>query len=226
MPDRPRIRPPGRVRVNVPRRPVPTPPTPSPRPTRSARAGYKRQIKLLLQKLRSVESEFYAVGTALRKLDRPEVIATFGYPTFRAFVDAEVMPYDKAYRYMTIAGAYPKRVALSLGVEKGFHLVQYAKVAETLVTARQLVEQDSRIGTGGRRVSQLTAGDVQNLVRVMKMSAAKAEVPKATRVEKRAVRSLVSQFEDRFGVDASARIDKKKGVVRLEIKLADLIGGR
>ncbi|MEM7607311.1 MAG: hypothetical protein AAF411_18315 [Myxococcota bacterium] len=38
-----------------------------------------------------MEAEFYAVGQALRKLDRPEVAEAFGHATSRAFVEAEVM---------------------------------------------------------------------------------------------------------------------------------------
>ena len=225
-PKPPVVRLPGNIPIDVrPTTPrIPQPPvvrsdggTPAP----SSRSKYAKQIKSLLTKLRSVESEFYSIGSALRKLDTPGVLTAFGHSTFRAFVDAEVMSYDRAYRYMVVADSYPKAAALSLGVEKAFHLVQYAKVAKTRSTARTLAEKDSRIGTARRRVSELSAGEVQNLVRVLKMTQAKAEKPKPTTLEKRAAAELRRDFEERFGVDATVRVDKGRDMVRIELKLSE-----
>jgi hypothetical protein len=55
------------------------------------------------------------------------------------------------------------------------------------------------------------------------MDAGRAAVPKAARTERRAAQRLVARFEERFGMDAPMRIDKKRGVLRLEVKLSDLV---
>ncbi|MEM9865609.1 MAG: hypothetical protein AAF938_28640 [Myxococcota bacterium] len=170
-----------------------------------------------------MEAEFYAVGQALRKLDRPEVPAAFGHATFRAFVEAEVMGFHRAHRYMTVAEAYTKRSALSLGVEKAFHLVQYARVMNTRTSAQAMAERDARIGSNRERVSELTAVDVQNLVRAGRLRAAQEARPKVTHRERRVAAKLGRAFEERFGVDATVRVDKKRDVVRIEVRLADLL---
>ena len=103
-------------------------------------------IKRLVGRVRDVEKEFYSIGKELRALDTPEVLAEFGHSTFREFVDARVMAYDRAYRYMVVAEAYPKSVALKLGVEKGFHLVQYAQVARVRECTRPC---GTRLGAWG-----------------------------------------------------------------------------
>jgi hypothetical protein len=55
------------------------------------------------------------------------------------------------------------------------------------------------------------------------MGAGRATVPKASSNERRAAQRLVAQFEERFGMDRAMRIDKKRGVLRLEVKLNDLL---
>ncbi|MEM7605920.1 MAG: hypothetical protein AAF411_11250 [Myxococcota bacterium] len=160
---------------------------------------------------------------ALRKLDRPEVVAAFGHTTFRAFVEAEVMGFQRAQRYMAVAAAYTKRSAVSLGVEKAFHLVQYARFAETRAPAQALADRDARIGSNRERVSELTALEVQNLVRAARLRAAQAAQARVTTRERRVAAKLGRQFEERFGVDATVRVDKKRELVRIEVRLADLL---
>jgi hypothetical protein len=132
-----------------------------------------------------------------------------------------VMPYERAHRYMLVADSYPKQVAMMLGVGKAFHLVQYTKVTATRATARVLAEQNRAIGPGRVRVSELSATDVQNLVRVAKMSAAKEAMPKPTTAEKKAALTLGEQFEERFGVDARVKVDKARDTIRIEVRLSD-----
>lgn len=230
MPDRPRIPSPGVPRVpRVPRSPGTGSARPgvgsAPRRGATSRASYAKLIKRLVARVRAVDAEFYSIGKELLALDTPEVLTVFGHSTFREFVDARVMSYDRAYRFMVVAEAYPKSMALSLGVEKGFHLVQYAEVARARFTARDLAERDSRLGASRRRVSELSARDVQNLVRVAKMTRARAAKPRPTTREKRAVSRLGREFEERFGVDATVRVDKARDVVRIEVKLSEWMGG-
>jgi len=71
----------------------------------------------------------------------------------------------------------------------------------------------------------MTAAEVADAVRRVKMDAGRAAVPKASSKERRAAQRLVAQFDERFGMDATMRIDKKRGVLRLEVKLSDLVGG-
>ena len=168
-------------------------------------------------------AEFHAVGTELLALDRPEVLVTFGVQTFAAFLDAHVMPSGTANRYMTVAREYAAEQVAQLGVLKAFHLVQYAQVAKTRFRASVLATRDAKIGMPPRALSTMTADEVAAAVRMQKMTVGRAKVPRATSKERRAAKQFVAQLEERFGLDATMRIDKKRGVLRLEVKLSDLL---
>lgn len=233
MSRKPKIVSPGRLRVARPtpaiRRPaVPARPSvpglrPSPRRPPDLRAAVQAEIDRIHQRIAAAEAEFYAVGQMLLALDRPEVLAAFGAPTFDAFLDAHVMSATTAHRYMTVAREFAGDQAAALGVEKAFHLVQYARVAKTRFRASVLAKRDAKIGKPAKRISALSATEVADAVRRQKMDAGRAATPKASSRERRAAKQLVAQFEDRFGLDAVMRIDKKRGVLRLEVKLSDLL---
>ena len=57
----------------------------------------------------------------------------------------------------------------------------------------------------------MTAAEVADAVRRVTMDAGRAAVPKASSKERRAAKRLVSHFEEHFGMDASMRVDKKRG---------------
>ena len=230
---------PGSPSIPIPREPrlpdipttprIPQPRGPAPRipsrtkeqVSRALQASVKKVIKGLTKRLKDGETNFYAMGKELRALDRPEVWTAFGEPSFRAFVQAHVMSYERAHLYMLVADSYPQQVAIMLGVNKAFHLVQYAKVAKTQMTARKLAEDNRKIGPGRVPVSELSAADVQTLVRLTKMGAAKASKAKPTSAEKKAAVTLAKQFEERFGMDARVKVDKTRDLIRIEVKLSD-----
>ena len=172
----------------IPRAPrVPQAPVPQPAPGRlhaAEKARANKTIKAIQKRLKSADAEYYAVGKALATLDKAGVLAAFDATNFDAFLDAHVMPHATAQRYMTVAKAYTEVAALRLGVEKAFHLVQYATVMDTRLSAAQLAQRDSAIGT-----------------------------PKAA----------ARRVEEALGVDATVRVDKKRGLVKLEIRLSDLL---
>lgn len=187
----------------------------------------RRQADKVLARIRKrlekIDLEFHAVGRELAGLDRREVFEAFGVPTFRAFLEAHVMPASSAYRYITVAREYEPDLAKELGVTKAYALAQYASTAGLRDSPRVLAANDRRIGNHGRRVSELTVRELETMTRLATMQTARASIPKATRRETKAVRELTAQFEDRFGLDAKTRIDKKRGVLRIEVKLSDLL---
>lgn len=220
----PRRRPPLAPGTDRVRRPVLPPEVSVPaRAPASVRTRYRRAVTKLLGRVRNAEAEFYLIGAELTKLDAPAAFGALGYSSFREFVEAEVISYDRAYRYMTVAAAYPKAVAVSLGVEKGFHLVQYTRVAKTRQSAKALVARDARLGADGERVSELSGVEMAELVKGARLGEAKAAAPKASSREKKAAQQLGFQFEERFGVDARVRVDKKRDLVRIEISLSEFM---
>lgn len=230
------IKPASRVRPVTPRVPVPVvppevrPPRPrvdTPRVTVSAATKEKRAIEktiaVIKQRVARVDAEFHAIGRELASLDRPAVFAAFGVPTFRAFLDAHVMPAASAYRFIAVAREFDEPLAIQLGVEKAYQLTRYVEVANVGIRPRVLAKNDRRIGTPKRRISQMTASDIENLVRTQTLQTARAAIPKATARDRRAAQDFVKRIEVDYGVDATVRVDKKRGVVRVEVKLSDLL---
>ncbi len=220
----------GRIRPVAPKPSGPSvraAPRPVPRKPSAPESGLRAQVEAEIARIRErvaiAEAEFYAVGKALLELDRPEVLAAFGVPSFKAFLDAHVMPAVTAHRYMTVAREYDAAQAAELGVLKAFHLVQYAQVTRSSLTAATLARRDSRIGRPPRRISTLSATEVADAVRQQKMDAGRAALPAPTRDERRAAKAFVTRVETELGVDATMRIDKKRGVLRLEVKLSELL---
>ena len=229
-PTRPVVRPAAPVvdepPVLRPARPRPSEPMPA-RPSAPTSASVRKEVEGAVGRIRKQmaagTAEFHAVGMELLALDRPEVLAAFGAPTFAAFLDKHVMPAGTANRYMTVAREFSVAQVSELGVLKAFHLVQYARVAATPFRASVLAKRNVKIGTPARPISMLTAEQVADAVRMQKMTEGRAAVPRATAKQRRAATELVAQFEERFGVDAKMRIDTKRGVIRLEVKLSDLM---
>lgn len=221
MPRRPLLAVPN---LPLPRPEIPTPrPAPRSRPAPSLRAKTKRTIARIHKGIRSADKHFYAVGKELLTLDRPAVLAAYGESTFRAFLNAHVMPAHTAMRYTRVASAYDEDLALRLGVSKAFHLHQYADASKTRASAAALARRDAKIGTPPTKISELSAVDIQNMVRALKLGAARAAKPKATRREARVAQEAVRAVEALLGVDARVRVNKGRDVVRLELKLSDLL---
>ena len=164
------------------------------------------------------------MGKELIALDRTEVIQAFGARDFAAFLNAEVMPAATAHRYMTVAKEYPEVLALRLGIEKAFHLVQYVRIAKLRRTAKVIARTDGKLGSPPRALSTLSATDIAAMVQVLKMGAGRAALPKATRHETRVARETARSIEEHLGVDARMRVNKAKDLVRIDLKLSELLG--
>lgn len=200
--------------------------TDRPRPTPSTTAARERtRVAKVIARIRKratkVDAEFFAMGQELLSLDRPAVLEAFGAATFHAFLAEHVMPVSTATRLMTVAREFSEPVAKSLGIEKAFHLTQYAKAATARTKAEKLATRDTRIGSPPRRVSAMTADDVAAAVRTLKMASGRAAIPKVTRGDRRLSKRLVSDFEERYGVNATVRVDKKRGKVHVIADIAD-----
>lgn len=222
MPRRPLVTLPDVVRL--PEVEIPRPrPTPSPSPAPSLKVATRRKISRIKKRLRSADAEYYAVGKELATLDRPAVLRAYGEPNFEAFVAKHVMPAATAHRYMAVAKEYPEVLALRLGIEKAFHLVQYVRVAKLRRSAKVIARSDGKIGSPPRALSTLSAADIAGMVQAAKMGAGRAALPKATRRETRVAQETARSIEEHLGVDARMRVNKAKDLVRIDLKLSELL---
>jgi hypothetical protein len=211
--------------TTVPRR-RPIPPL-TPAPSRSARAKLKREIGAVQKKIELAARSFYEVGVQLNTWKKTQswraLSSASARGDFRAFVVTQVsMPYSTASRLMTVADAYPKSVATKLGIEKGFQLARYARLADA--QALTLVRRDAELGSPPTPISKLSASDIEWLVTSLRMSEARAAAPKATREDKRVAKVFARRITAELGVDLDARIDKKRNKLCLELDL-DLARG-
>lgn len=197
----------------------PTPPLPTPPPSRSARAKLKRELRLVQKKIEVATKTFYEVGVQLnvwKKTQSWRALSSSG--DFKTFVVTHVaMSYSRANRLMTVAEEYPKSVAAKLGIEKGFQLVRYARLADTQALA--LVQRDAGLGSPPTPISELSAQQIEGLVLSLSSGAARAAAPKPTREDKRVARVFARRITAELGVDLDAHVDKKRNKLCLEVDL-------
>ena len=217
------VKPQVSVRPTSPRVTVPITPTPTVSAVAKEKRAIEKTIVAIKQRIERVDAEFHAIGRELASLDRPAVFAAFGVPNFRAFLDAFVMPAASAYRFIAVATEFDEPLAVQLGVEKAYQLTRYVEVAKIGMRASLLATSDRAIGTPKRRVSEMTARDIENLVRTQTLQKARAAIPRPTPRDRKAARAFAKRIETDYGVDATVRVDKKRGVVRVEVKLSDLL---
>lgn len=209
---------PGRRRrlseVEVPtERPV-VPPRPRPLTT-------KQRIKRIQKRFRAADAEFYAIGKELNALNTPAVLSAFDVTTFEAFVEAEVMSYSTAKRFCRVAREFPKALALRLGVEKAYHLARYVEAAGLRSSAAALARDDKKLS--GSRISELSAVELDNMVRMLRLQSASAQRPRASTKEKRRARDAADRIGDLLGLDAKVRVNKARDQVRVDLKLSELM---
>lgn len=186
------------------------------------RASTERALTKIRTRLRKVDAEFLAVGQALNALDTPEILDAYQVPSFAAFLELHGIAQTTARRAMTVAREFAPETAKALGVTKAFHLFQYANASDAPHSAQTLAKRNLRIGSAGTRVSDLSARQIENEVRLLKLAQGRASIPRISTRQRRLVRTFGTQFEERFGVDAKFRIDAKKKVLRIEVPLSEL----
>ncbi|MFT5355991.1 MAG: hypothetical protein ACI9KE_003213 [Polyangiales bacterium] len=189
--------------------------------TTSARRTTKLRIQRIQKRFRAAEAEFYAIGKELNALNTPAVLAEFNVTSFEAFVEAEVMSYSTAKRFCRVAREFPKPLALRLGVQKAYHLARYVEAAGLRSSAATLARADAKLGDAP--ISKLSALELDNMVRMLRLQTAITQKPRASTKERRRARDVADRIGDLLGVDAKVRVNKGRDQVRVELKLSELM---
>lgn len=216
---------PDDLRRRVARRPVTqiprrrAAPTPSPTP----RTSIRKTVSRLKKRYAKMEGTFYDMGKELADLDKPSVLALYGARSFSEFLEAHIMPYRTARRWIDVSTHYPKSMALRLGIHRGFHLLRYVEVAGLEESAKQLARRDAHIGSPPKAISAYTTRELAALVSVERMRAGQTKVPKASRRHKSAVAKFKRDFEERYGFAHKSRLNMKRGVLEIEVPLDELL---
>lgn len=221
------IRRPGIPRPGV-SRPRPRPPVrvPTPRlpevevvvPTKVAQA--EDLIADIRERKARIQDDFYEIGVALSTLSARRYYQALGYSSFDDLLRARrLVGRMQALKLMAVAQAYPKKLALDLGVEKGYALIRYTAETPALDVARDLAT--SNVTIAGQRVREMSATDLREATKRVKAGPPpRDEDAKAAR---RVARRLQRKLRDEGAKSAKVRahLEGSKWHLRVDLELTD-----
>lgn len=176
-------------------------------------------IEDLRARYRKAESEFYAIGKALIELNRSEVLALYQAKSFEQFVSTHVLPYRTAARFIRVAREYDAETAQMLGVEKAYQL---ARRAEQMKQSPQaLAKRNAKLA--GKRISKLSAREIEDMVSAAAMQAAKKKRPTPTEAEKKSVSAFRKDLVAYFEMQTKVTIDAKDRMVLIAVPLDEVL---
>ena len=186
-----------------------------------------RAIADIRSRLSVAEKTYYDIGRALLSLRDPEIWKLYAETSYKGFLNAQVMPYSTALRMVTVAEAYPKAVALQIGQERGFQLARLAhhepKFKKKNVKPADLWTQNAKLGK--KRVQSMTGAEIATLVQLaIARTKATRSKPSASSEEQEVYEGLIEDWDSLLGHQADFELDVKKGVVRIEVKISELLG--
>jgi len=140
----------------VARKPLPYPPKPLPAVAKpqvpSGREYAERLVQSVIGRKARIAEQFYAMGVELGELARPQCYRALGFGSFVELIEGrKVVSRMTALRLMSVAEAFPRELAVELGLDKAYALVRYAEATPVADVARVLAERDAIVGGKGVR---------------------------------------------------------------------------
>lgn len=182
----------------------------------------EQTISMIHEQIRLTNANYWDVGKALLSLRKQEIWQLYAETTYRGFLEEHVMPYSTARRMLIVAESYPKTIAEEIGCERGYQLARLARADPKIKkSAEQLWKTNAKLG--GRRVRDMSAAEVERLVRGALLRSGKTKRPDPTPKEASAYAALQAKFAARLELEADFDLDLKKRIVRIELSLDDLL---
>lgn len=143
----PPLRPPGSLAPRVPFVPGPL------AAARLTQLPPAQRLEAAVAELHALRAQMnrwvYRVGTLLRVLSDPLVLAVAGMPDFGALLEHYDLPSRvSAQKYMAVAESFTEEEAAQLGVERGFAVVRGAAALPEPIAPRALLAKNPVIDTG------------------------------------------------------------------------------
>lgn len=176
----------------------------------------------LRERYRKAELEFYAIGKALPALNRPEVLELYDAKTFSELVSNHILPYRTAARFIRVAKEYTEGTAQKLGVEKAYQLARLAELDKKIKSKPELLAKRDAV-LGKKRISKMSARDIEALADAAKMNAGKGKAKKPTSDEKAAVKAFEADLAEFLEMRTKTKIDAKRRVVVIEVPLDEVV---
>ncbi|MBW2461789.1 MAG: hypothetical protein JRH11_09090 [Deltaproteobacteria bacterium] len=163
-----------------------------------------------------IAEDFYEIGLNLQKLSRSQVYRAMGYDSFDALLTGRrLMARVQAFKLITVVEAYPKAIALSLGVEVGYALVRFTAATPAPDVARRLAQSNAMID--GKRVKSMTVADLRNATK--RVTAAPRPTDADTRHARGIARTLQAMMRRRGAPSATVRAERQGAKWKLRVEL-------
>ena len=224
---------------------IPSPLQPKPKPTKKASkkraskkgrpsvararkpTSLKQQVDATIasihEELRTSSARYWDIGRALISLRQPEIWRLYAETTYRGFLEEHVMPFSTARRMITVAETYSQPIAEAIGHERGYQLARLARIDRKIKkSAEQLWKTNAKLSK--RRVRDMSAADIERLVRGAVLRSNKSRRPKPAEEEKQAYDRMKTAFQKAFkDLEADFDLDLRKRKIRIELNLDDLL---
>ena len=197
------------------------------RPTEAARLRAEKLVDDVKRRKKRIASDFYEMGQALLELSEPAHYEALGYASFDELLQKRrLMSRMQAHKLVEVAGAYPKRLALKLGIEKAYLLTRYTAATPAADLARALATRN--VSIDGTPVMDATIADLRAATKRV-AGGGSAAVPPALRAAKKKARTIQRELRSRGAKKAVVRAEADGSdavlVVRLPADQADVLLG-
>ena len=198
--------------------------------TGPARDALREQAEALVadvkRRKKRIASDFYEMGQSLAKLSEPERYRALGYDSFEDLLQGrKLMGRMQAHKLVEVARAYPKPLALQLGIEKAYLLTRHVVATPAADVAADLARRNVRIG--GTRVRDLTADELRAATRRVRTGGSAERESTVLRAAKKKARAIQRELRRRGAKQAVVRAELDGAgaalVVRLPVDQADVL---
>lgn len=197
----------------------------SPAPVAKPAVQAEGLVRDIAKRRARIAEDFYEIGVALEKLSKPKLYKSLGYVSFEKLLQARrVMSRVQAVKLISVAQAYPKKLALRLGVEKGYALIRYTAATPAVDVARILASANALVG--GKRVLQLSAKELRDETK--RLTSGPAPSDEDVKAARRSARELQRRLRAKGAKSAKVRAERDGARWKLQIEVdaseADLLG--
>lgn len=143
-------------------------------PSKVASAAARRGEELVAEigrKSLLIRETFVDIAEALVEIEKKKLYAAMGYERFEELLEERgIMGRSQAYKLMAIARHIPRSDALSLGPEKAYAIVRYAKATAALDVAPQILQEGIVVNRRRRPVADLSVREIADLASVSRQN--------------------------------------------------------
>lgn len=186
----------------------------------STAAGRRRVGEELIadiaERRKRIAQDFYEIGVSLQRLSQKRVYAGLGFNSFDALLKGrKIMSGVQAMKLIAVTEAYPKALALHLGVEVGYALVRYTAATPAADVAMRLASSNAIIG--GKRINEMTVAHLRNETK--RLTAAPRPSDAETRHARGLARTLQRILRRKGAPSAVVRAERTGGKWKLQVEV-------